>query len=100
MGGSERPWGFGVLHADDSPLSKAMLALLGAETPLPCGDNQPYFVSDDSDYAIPHYGERRGHLHVELELRQDLITYPDQQARWASLLARVLPAAVAAHAAR
>jgi predicted N-formylglutamate amidohydrolase len=55
-------------------------------------------VSDDSDYGIPHYGERRGHLHVELELRQDLISSAEQQASWGALLARVLPAAVAAHA--
>ncbi|HEU4577925.1 MAG TPA: N-formylglutamate amidohydrolase [Polyangiaceae bacterium] len=97
--GIDRPWHCGVLYNRDARLARPLIQLLAREG-LEVGDNQPYFVSDDSDYAIPHYGERRGHLHVELELRQDLITYPDQQARWASLLARVLPAAVAAHAAR
>ena len=95
--GVDRPWHCGVLYNRDARLARPLIQLLAREG-LEVGDNQPYFVSDDSDYAIPRYGERRGNLHVELELRQDLIASPDQQARWASLLARVLPAAVAAHA--
>jgi predicted N-formylglutamate amidohydrolase len=95
--GSDRPWHCGVLYNRDDRLARPLIQLL-ADEGLEVGDNQPYFVSDDSDYAIPHYGERRGHLHVELELRQDLITTPEQQASWAILLARVLPAAVAAQA--
>jgi len=95
--GVDRPWHCGVLYNRDARLARPLIQLLAREG-LEVGDNQPYFVSDDSDYAIPRYGERRGNLHVELELRQDLITSADQQARWASLLARVLPAAVAAHA--
>lgn len=95
--GFDRPWHCGVLYNRDDRLARPLIQLLASEG-LEVGDNQPYFVSDDSDYAIPHYGERRGHLHVELELRQDLITSAEQQASWATLLARVLPAAVAAHA--
>jgi predicted N-formylglutamate amidohydrolase len=95
--GFDRPWHVGVLYNRDDRLARPLIQLLAREG-LEVGDNQPYFVSDDSDYAIPHYGERRGHLHVELELRQDLITSAEQQASWATLLARVLPAAVAAHA--
>jgi predicted N-formylglutamate amidohydrolase len=95
--GVDRPWHCGVLYNRDARLARPLIQLLASEG-LEVGDNQPYFVSDDSDYAIPHYGERRGHLHVELELRQDLITNAEQQARWGGLLARVLPAAVAAHA--
>jgi predicted N-formylglutamate amidohydrolase len=41
------------------------------------------------------HGERRGLLHVEIEIRQDLITEPAGQAEWAERLARVLPAAYA-----
>jgi predicted N-formylglutamate amidohydrolase len=93
--GIDRPWHCGVLYHRDARLALPLLDLLRREG-LEVGDNQPYFVSDDSDYAVPRYGEQRGNLHVELELRQDLIAEPDQQERWAELLARVLPAAVAA----
>jgi predicted N-formylglutamate amidohydrolase len=95
--GMDRPWHCGVLYNRDARLARPLIQLLAREG-LEVGDNQPYFVSDDSDYGIPHYGERRGHLHVELELRQDLISSAEQQASWGALLARVLPAAVAAHA--
>jgi predicted N-formylglutamate amidohydrolase len=95
--GVDRPWHCGVLYNRDARLARPLIQLLAREG-LEVGDNQPYFVSDDSDYAIPHYGERRGHLHVELEIRQDLISMPDQQASWGALLGRVLPAAVAAQA--
>ena len=63
---------------------------------LEVGDNQPYFVSDDTDYGIPRYGEGRGNLCIELEIRQDLITTDAQQARWGDLVARVLRRAVEA----
>jgi predicted N-formylglutamate amidohydrolase len=93
--GFDRPWHIGVLYNRDKRLAVPLLDLLRREG-LDVGDNEPYFVSDDTDYAIPRYGEGRGNLCVELELRQDLISTEAQQARWADLLARVLRDAVAA----
>ncbi len=58
------------------------------------GDNEPYAISDDSDYGIPVHGERRGLPHVELEIRQDLIAEAAGQRAWAARLARLLPAAL------
>lgn len=86
--GFERPWHCGVLYHRDARLAQRLLPLLRREG-LEVGDNQPYFVSDDTDYGVPVYGEQRGHLHVELELRQDLILTAEQQVSWAELLARV-----------
>ena len=40
---------------------------------LVVGDNQPYSVSDATDYTIVVHGEQRGIPHVELEIRQDLL---------------------------
>jgi predicted N-formylglutamate amidohydrolase len=37
------------------------------------GDNEPYGVTDASDYTIPVHGERRDLHHVAIEVRQDLI---------------------------
>jgi predicted N-formylglutamate amidohydrolase len=87
--GIHRPWHVGVLYHRDARLAGPLLGLLRREG-LEVGDNEPYQVTDHSDYAVPHYGEQRGNLHVELELRQDLISTAAQQASWAELLARVL----------
>jgi predicted N-formylglutamate amidohydrolase len=91
--GFDRPWHCGVLYNRDRRLAVPLLDLLRREG-LEVGDNQPYFVSDDTDYGIPRYGEGRGNLCIELEVRQDLISTEAQQARWGDLLARVLREAV------
>ena len=57
------------------------------------GENEPYAVSDLTDYTIPVHGEQRGLPHVEIEIRQDLIAEPAGQRAWAERLARLLPAA-------
>jgi predicted N-formylglutamate amidohydrolase len=67
--------------------------LLRAEGDLIVGDNEPYSVSDESDYTIPVHGEGRGLPHVELEIRQDLIANADGQKAWAGRLSRLLPQA-------
>lgn len=92
--GFARPWHAGVLYHRDPRLPHALLAQLQAEPGLVVGDNEPYAVGDASDYGIPVYGEKRGLLHVEIEIRQDLIETADGQALWAERLARMLPKAV------
>ncbi|AOD14190.1 N-formylglutamate amidohydrolase [Xanthomonas fragariae] len=91
MAGTARPWHAGVLYNRDTRLAHRLLQALRAEPELVVGDNQPYAVSDTTDYAIPVYGEGRGLLHVELELRQDLIADAAGQQAWAQRLARILP---------
>lgn len=92
--GSDRVWQAGVLYNRDSRLALSLLHILRAEG-LVVGDNEPYFVSDDSDYGVPRYGEQRGNLHVELEIRQDLISDAAGQGRWSEILSRALPLATA-----
>lgn len=92
--GAPRPWHAGVLYHRDARLAQCLLGLLRAQPDLLIGDNQPYSVGDDTDYAVPHYGEARGLLHVELELRQDLIDSAQGQQCWAERLGRLLPAAL------
>lgn len=89
--GDPRPWHAGVLYHRDDRLAKALGAALRAEPGLVVGDNEPYAVSDETDYAIPEYGERGGLPHVELEIRQDLIEHASGQEEWALRLARLLP---------
>lgn len=94
--GVARPMHAGVLYNRDARLALQLLRLLRAEADLVVGDNEPYRVSDTSDYAIPVHGEKRGLPHVEIEIRQDLIAEPPGQAAWAARLARLLPLADAA----
>lgn len=91
--GLARPWHAGVLYNRDHRLARALLALLQAEPGLVVGDNEPYAVSDATDYSIPVHAEQRGLLHVEIEIRQDLIEDASGQAAWAERLARLLPVA-------
>ncbi|WP_230975392.1 N-formylglutamate amidohydrolase [Acetobacter garciniae] len=92
MRGKARPWHAGVLHNKDSRLAHIMLDLLRHEG-LTVGDNEPYALTDTSDYTIPVHGEQRALPYIELEIRQDLIAQPEGQAAWAERLARLLPQA-------
>ena len=49
------------------------MKLLRAEGDLVVGDNEPYAVSDLTDYTIPVHGEARGLINTGIEIRQDLI---------------------------
>jgi len=89
MNGYDRPWHAGVLYHRDTRFAHALLQALRDEDDLVVGDNEPYSVSSTSDYAVPVHGEGRGLVHVELEIRQDLIADAAGQIAWADRLARV-----------
>ena len=91
--GVARPWHAALLYNRDPRFAHRLLALLNEEPGLIVGDNEPYFVSDATDYTIPVHGERRGLPHALIEIRQDLIAEENGQRRWADLLARLLPQA-------
>ncbi len=92
MNGDARPWHAGVLYHRDARFAHALLQALRDEGDLVVGDNQPYSVSSTSDYAVPVHGEGRGLVHVELEIRQDLIADTTGQQAWAERLERVFRA--------
>ncbi len=95
MNAFARPWRFGVLHADDSAFSHAVLGRLLADLgPNLVGDNQPYRM-DEVDFTIPHHCRPRGLDYLELETRQDLLLDDDGQQAVAGRLAVLLPRALA-----
>ncbi len=98
MAGVARPWHAGVLYQRDARLAHALRDALAVEPGMVIGDNQPYSVSDATDYAIPVHAERRGLAHVELEIRQDLIADAAGQRAWAQRLARLFTALAPAFA--
>jgi predicted N-formylglutamate amidohydrolase len=88
--GVRRPMHAAVLYNRDRRFAGLVLDQLRSEPALLIGDNEPYFVSDDTDYTVPHHGEARGLPHVEIEIRQDLIADDAGQDEWARCLTRVL----------
>ncbi len=88
--GERRPMHAAVLYNRDRRFAGAVLRMLRRERDLIIADNEPYFVSDETDYTIPHHGEARSLLHVEIEIRQDLVLEEAGQAEWAARIARVL----------
>jgi predicted N-formylglutamate amidohydrolase len=91
--GVSRPWQIGVLFNRDERLARPLIDLLRADRDLVTGENQPYRVTDLTDYTVPVHAERRRLPYLEIELRQDLIAEPPGQQEWALRLARLLPAA-------
>lgn len=82
-----------VLYNRDRRLAGLVLDMLRREPGLTFADNEPYFVSDETDYSIPTHGERRGLPHVEIEIRQDLVLEEAGQREWARRVAAALSAA-------
>jgi predicted N-formylglutamate amidohydrolase len=87
--GIARPWHIGALYHRDRTLPRLLLKLLRAEADLVVGDNEPYAVSDETDYTIPVHGEARGLINCGIEIRQDLIADQAGQKQWADRLARI-----------
>jgi predicted N-formylglutamate amidohydrolase len=92
--GVARTWHAGVLHHRDIRLARPMLERLRAEPGLVVGDNQPYAATALNDYGIVEHAEARGLLHVELEVRQDLVSDTAGAHDWAERLARLLSASL------
>jgi predicted N-formylglutamate amidohydrolase len=89
-----RPWHVGLLWDRDDRLVRPMLTRLRAEDGLIVGDNEPYNGQLYGDCMWTH-GTSEGRPHVLIELRNDLIETPDDQADWAARLAPIIRDAVA-----
>jgi predicted N-formylglutamate amidohydrolase len=90
-----RPWHIGVLYSHlDERLSLPLIRLLRAMPDLCIGDNEPYSGHLPGD-AIDRHALRLGRLNTLIELRNDLIATPAEQAHWAARLAPVLVSALA-----
>ena len=91
--GTRRTMHAAVLYNRDRRFAGLVLESLRGEAGLTVGENEPYFVSDQTDYTIPRHAEARGLPHVEIEIRQDLIDDAAGQAEWAVRITQALRAA-------
>jgi predicted N-formylglutamate amidohydrolase len=93
--GETRPWHVDFAYNRDRRLAGLLLDHFDVPG-LTVGDNLPYQVEDESDYSIPHHGERRGLPHVLMEIRQDTLGTDAGIALWAErlidLFRRLMPA--------
>ena len=88
--GVARPWHVGTLYRRDTVLPPLLLHHFRKEGDLVVGDNEPYAVSEVTDYTIPVHAEARGLINSGIEIRQDLIADASGQQQWAERLARIL----------
>ena len=82
-----------VLYNRDRRFAGLVLEELSKVAGLELGDNEPYFVSDATDYTVPRHAEARGLPYVEIEIRQDLIGDAAGQADWGRRIAGALQGA-------
>jgi len=90
--GIARPWHVGTLYQRDTRLPPLLLKGLRASGDLVVGDNEPYAVSEETDYTIPVHGEARGLMNTGIEIRQDLIADAAGEMQWADRLANIFGA--------
>ena len=96
MKGFKRPWHVGVLWNDDPRLPEPLLAELRKDTSLVVGDNEPYSARDAYEYTLNAHPRPRKLPYCSLEVRQDLMSTPDDARKWGRRLAPPIGAAVAA----
>lgn len=82
-----RPWQVGVLYNEDDRAARIAIPLLKAEG-LEVGDQQPY-SGKLLNYTMNRHAEADGRPYLGIEIRQDQISGPEGQARWAERLARI-----------
>ena len=84
-----RPWHVGILHGADQRLSRPLIYRLREEHDLCVGENEPYGGHLPGD-SVDRHAIVPGRNNTLIELRNDLIETPDQQAAWAERLAPIL----------
>ncbi|MCP4327892.1 MAG: N-formylglutamate amidohydrolase [Alphaproteobacteria bacterium] len=89
--GFDRPWDLGLLYNRDNRLAQATKRSLDLlDQSVHVAFNEPYAVSDISDYTIPIHGERRGIAHLLIEVRNDHLGSTSGQQAWAERLCSAL----------
>jgi predicted N-formylglutamate amidohydrolase len=94
LAGVRRPWQIALSSYLDRRLADPVLAALRLPGDIVVGDNQPYDLDPAVDYGTPFHALRRGLLHVQVEFRQDEISEPATQRKWAARFGEALTAGV------
>jgi predicted N-formylglutamate amidohydrolase len=90
--GQQRSWHAGVLFDQAEQLGRTLIAQLSSDRLLNVGANVPYGVSADADYALVVHGDQLGNPAALIEIRNDLIAFPDGVATWTDKIEQALRA--------
>lgn len=83
----ERPWQVALLFNEDERAARHAIRLF-RELGFVTGENEPY-SGRALNATMNRHAEAHGRAYCAIEIRQDLIATPADQARWAALLADV-----------
>lgn len=86
LNGHSRPWDVGISWTRDERVAVPILERLTGVRGIAVGDNQPYALEIGIDFTTPEHAMARGLAHVQLELRQDLVTTAEAAEEWAERL--------------
>lgn len=86
--GQERPWNIGVSYWRDDRFAKLLIAALQQTDDIVVGDNEPYAIAAEFDYAVPVHGEGNNLPSAMIELRQDGICTEAGVKAWATRIAQ------------
>ncbi len=87
-GGTARPWDVSVMWDQDNRLAMAMAQAFAAEG-MTVGYNEPY-SGETWMHSVKTHAEPQGLPHVQIEIRQDLVARPEDEALWALRLAAAI----------
>ena len=89
LNGQQRPWNIGISFWRDQTLAKLLIHALKKYDDIVVGDNEPYAIDTEFDYAIPVHGEGRGLPSAMIEMRQDCVRSDAGVAAWAARITHV-----------
>ncbi|PSH64610.1 N-formylglutamate amidohydrolase [Phyllobacterium sophorae] len=88
--GVERPWHIGIIHDDDDRVAAPLIAGLQALNQFNVGINEPYSPADRVYYTLERHASALGLPAVMIEIRNDLITTPQEEEAWGTMLSGLL----------
>lgn len=88
--GQQRATEIGILHDSDTRFADALLQRAPLHSPHRFRRNDPYGPADGVTHTLQAHGLRTGVMNVMIEIRNDLISTPDQQNAMAAMLAGLL----------
>jgi predicted N-formylglutamate amidohydrolase len=91
--GTPRPWEIGIIWNEDDRLARPVIEALRQNRQLTIGDNEPY-SGRDGGFSLYAHPEARGHPHIGVEFRQDLVASEKDAHRWAAIFGNALEIAV------
>jgi predicted N-formylglutamate amidohydrolase len=88
--GVSRPWHIGIIHDADRRLAAPLIGALSALRSVTVGVNEPYSPADRVYFTLERHARSRGLPCAMIEIRNDEISAPAGQRKWADLLSGLL----------